>query len=121
MTLSFKGAVPALAGAILGVTLLCGAGAAVAKSDDGNDRRVVISNESNSIVTEVHASNVGTDDWEEDMLDDDTIDSGDSMTFNIDDGTDACYYDFKVVFDDGTYTTKYKVNVCQVSTLHVTE
>lgn len=113
-----SGAVTSL---VFAVAMMVGAGAASAQSDDGKDRSVLMVNDTKSIVTEVHASNVGTDDWEEDMLDQDTIDPGDSYTFDIDDGTTACYYDFKVVFDDDSSIVKYKVNVCEVSTLHITE
>lgn len=107
--------------AAFAIAMMIGVGPAQAQSDDGKDRSVVMTNDTKSIVTEVHASNVGTDDWEEDMLDEDTIDPGDSYTFDIDDGTSACYYDFKVVFDDDSSIVKYKVDVCSVSTLHITE
>lgn len=79
------------------------------------NRHVRIHNSSSAAIEKFYASNVGTNDYEEDILGSDVIDSGDTWDINIDDGTGYCKYDFLAVFDDGSKAKKNNVNVCEVS------
>ena len=79
------------------------------------NRHVHIHNNTSMTMEKFYASNVGTTDYEEDILGKDVIASGDSWDINIDDGTGYCKYDFLAVFDDGTRATKDNVNVCKVA------
>lgn len=79
------------------------------------NRKVDVINKTGSTMTSFFASSTGTDNWEEDMLDNDTLTNGETLEADIDDGTDACIYDFKAVFSDGSSVTKQKVNVCEIS------
>lgn len=90
-----------------------------AQSRDFHDRSVTVYNHTNTTVWEFYASNVGTDDWEEDVLGGKIIASGNSNRFNIDDGTGYCVYDVKVVFKNGAERIKRRVNVCAAAELHV--
>lgn len=85
------------------------------------DRRVVIVNATSYSIEEFYASNVGTDDWEEDILGQDILLPGQQVTINIDDGTGHCRYDFKAVFDDGDEARKDAVNVCEIGTFTFNE
>lgn len=80
------------------------------------DRRVDIINKTGYTMTSFFASAVDEDSWEEDMLDNDTLKDGEVLEADIDDGTDACIYDFKAVFVDGDTAIKRKVNVCEIGT-----
>ena len=62
-----------------------------------------------------YASTTGTDDWEEDILGRDVIESGDTFDINIDDGSGACRYDFKAVFENGQSLVRKNINVCEIS------
>ena len=79
------------------------------------NRHVHIHNNTSVVMNEFYASNVGTNDYEENILHGDVIQSGDSWNINVDDGTGYCRYDFKAVFDDGSEAKKDNVNVCEVS------
>src|SRR5436305_14550009 len=79
------------------------------------DRHVHIHNNTSLDIYEFHASNVGTSSYEEDILGDNVIASGDTWNINIDDGSGYCKFDFKAVFEDGSSATKDNVNVCKVS------
>ena len=92
-------------------TLLLMAGAAHAA-----DRHVEIVNKTGSTMTNFYASNVGAKTWEEDILGKDTLDDGDSVTININDGTGACKFDFKAVFENGASLEKQNIDVCRNST-----
>lgn len=93
----------------------------IAQSNDGKNRRVEIHNHSGRVIGWIYASNVGTDDWENDLLGSGkTMSPGDRKQGNIDDGTGYCMYDFKVRFlNGGDSLYKYKVNVCAVSIVDV--
>jgi len=85
------------------------------------DRVVTIVNKTSVTMTKFYASNVGTRDWEEDILAGDYLKPGQSVDIDIDDGTKACRYDFKAVFKDGESVEKGNVNVCEVGEFSFTE
>jgi hypothetical protein len=86
------------------------------------DRHLRINNFSNESVYEVHITNSGNRYWGSDLLDsNEVIGSGNSMNWNVDDGTGACYFDFKFVMADGSSRYKYNYNVCAESDLNVVD
>jgi hypothetical protein len=89
------------------------AGFASAQSNDRHNRQIEITNLTNVALLEVYASNVGTKDWQEDVLGEDVIHPGQKFRFNIDDGTGYCKYDFKLVFEDGDELFREGYNVCE--------
>jgi hypothetical protein len=106
----------ALAMLASGVVAACFATSAVA---DAN-KKVKIINETRHAMVEFHASRVGTNDWEEDILGQDTLGVGNSVTVNF--GTDDyCLYDFLGVFDDGDKVEKRRINVCDIGSFRFTE
>lgn len=80
------------------------------------DRRVIIANKSSATINEFYASSTGARSWQEDILGNEVLSSGNSVQINIDDGTGYCKYDFRAVFEDGTESVKRQVNVCEVGT-----
>ncbi len=89
--------------------------AASSDCDDGKDRRIRITNDTSYSLTQLYGSNVGADDWEEDVLGNRVLKPGQSVTVNFDDGSCYCNFDFKAVFSDGTSTIKRRYNVCESS------
>jgi len=85
------------------------------------NREVVIVNKTGTDIAEFYASNVGTNDWEEDILGVDVLPSGERVTVNIDDGSGACKFDFRAVFADGDEAVKGNVNVCEIETFNFTQ
>ena len=79
------------------------------------NRHVDIVNDTGKTMSEFYASATGTDDWEEDILGEDTLDNGGVFDIDIDDGTGACKFDFKAVFTDGTSHVRRAVDVCKIS------
>jgi hypothetical protein len=82
--------------------------------DDGLDREVFLNNRSDSTIVAFYASNVGTNSWEENILDGNEVDPGYRVHINLDDGSGYCRFDVKTVFADGTYVVRHDVNVCAV-------
>lgn len=78
------------------------------------NRVIEIINNTRHTMTHFYASNVGTNNWEEDILGRDTLPSGESVYVNIDDGRGWCKFDLFAKFKDGYEARKNNVNVCAV-------
>lgn len=98
------------AAACAALLLLAGSAAQAA------NRHVDIVNKTGMTMKHFYASSTGTDDWEEDILGRDVIEDGETFDINIDDGTGACRFDFKAVFDNGKSLVRKSINVCEIST-----
>lgn len=79
------------------------------------DRHVLVINETSYTLVRFYASNVGTNDWQEDILGRGVLASGRYVNVNIDDGTGYCHFDLKAVFADGQQAIRRNVNVCTVA------
>ena len=101
-----------LISALGALVVLATSTAASSTCDDGKDRRVRITNDTSYTLVQLYGSNVGADDWEEDVLGSRVLKPGQSVTVNFDDGTCYCHFDFKAVFNDGTSTIKRRYDVC---------
>ena len=84
-------------------------------ANDGQNRRVTVENVANQSIYYFHASPATSTTWEEDLLGSSTIPSGNSKVFNIDNGTNECFYDLKVTMANGKEHIQRRVNVCTVS------
>ena len=100
----------ALAAVLSGVALVGQANA------DAYDRRVVLVNNSSQALTRFYASNVGTDNWQEDVLGRYALRPGQQVRINLNDGTGYCRFDFKTVAASGEVIVRRNVNVCEVTT-----
>ncbi len=104
----------AVAFAVLGAITLAACNDAVntVYAADNYNRVMDITNNTGVTMTRFYASNTGQNSWGPDQLGSSVLGSGRYMTINFDDGTNACYYDFKAVFADGDVLTASNVNVC---------
>ena len=102
----------ALAAAAAALVSLAGTASA---APDGKNRKVTVENLSSQTVRELYASPITATIWEEDLLGQRTLPAGQSISANIDNGTDQCYYDLKAVLANGKAVEQRKVNVCAVN------
>lgn len=84
---------------------------------DSWNREVEIVNRTDVSILTFHGSNVGTDDWEEDILGDSVIPPHRSVMIDFDDGTGYCHFDFRAEFSDGDVVVKNNVDVCTVTSV----
>lgn len=82
------------------------------------DLYVTVKNKTSTTLTELYVSHVGTNSWEENILDSD-VDPGESVRVTIADGRTTCEYDIKAVFDDGGKAEFRDENLCKVTTFTV--
>ncbi|MGY2051366.1 hypothetical protein [Methylobacterium sp. JK268] len=84
------------------------------------NRHVDIVNKTGLTLKHFYASSIGSNNWEEDILGRDTIANGETFDIDIDDGTGACRFDFRAVFQNGSEIIKRNINVCEISTFTYT-
>ena len=86
-------------------------------SGDGRDRRVEVRNHTGETIYYIYWSNTGDDSWREDRLGSDVLLDGDDLSVQVDDGSGACRFDFKVRTASSREIVQNNVNVCEVSTV----
>ncbi|HEX2763122.1 MAG TPA: hypothetical protein VHM92_04655 [Allosphingosinicella sp.] len=101
--------------AIVAATLVFAASGTARAAPDGKNRKVTIENVSTQTVRELYASPITAKTWEEDLLGQRTLAPGQSISANIDNGTDECYYDLRAVLANGKAVEQRTVNVCASS------
>ena len=105
--------------AVFAITALLVA-ATPAQADNPKNRWIKFNNNSDQAILEVHFSNTQNENWGADLLDtDQVISAHHALKLNLDDGTDRCHMDVKVVMEDGTKRFKYNYNVCAETELNV--
>src|SRR3954462_12182927 len=87
------------------------ASAASAASTDGKNRKVMVQNVSSQQVNNLYASPITAKTWEEDLLGQRVLAAGSSIEANIDNGTNQCMFDLKVVMANGKTFEHRAVNV----------
>ena len=95
--------------AVVAAAVLVGSAAAAAppaatpvvQSKDGYDRHVTIKNRTGWTMLRFYASDSRSDDWEEDILGDDTLPDGESVEITFDRGENASMWDLRIEDSDG--------------------
>ena len=78
------------------------------------NRNVLLVNQSSLTLVKFYASNVGTNDWQEDILGLGVLAPGYYVNVNIDDGSGYCHFDLKAAFSNGHEIIRRNVDVCAV-------
>lgn len=66
-------------------------------------------------ISEVYVSPSKTDDWEEDILGDDSLEDGERANITFSRAGKTCMWDLKVVYsDDDSSAVWHDINLCQV-------
>ena len=71
-------------------------------------------------LTHLYLSPAATDDWNNDILGDQTVPAGETAEVSIDDGVESCMYDLRADFDDGDAIDVRGVDVCKIEGTTVT-
>lgn len=99
----------------VGKALLVGASLlwATAVSAGTQDFRLV--NETGYQIDYVYVSSVDTQDWEEDVMGDDALPTGDWVDIVFEGGADECLWDLKAIYNDGEEAVWGGIDLCAVS------
>lgn len=96
---------------VVSLLAFCSFGLSAAQAQD---RHVLVNNESSYTLVRFYASNVGTNDWQEDILGRGVLAPGYYVNVNIDDGTGYCHFDLKAAFSSGQEVIRRNVDICTV-------
>jgi hypothetical protein len=86
-----------------------------------DDLVFMLDNKSSTPVNEFYASAVDVNNWEEDILGQDILESGNFARITIKDGRGVCNYDLKIVFSDGEELEERAINLCETGSYTVTD
>ncbi|WP_374604800.1 hypothetical protein [Arenimonas sp.] len=100
----------------LGLALALASAPALAEDLD-----FTLTNDTESVLAEFYASPADVGEWEEDILGDDVLGSGESVEITIADGRTQCEYDLRFVFDDGSETIVQAEDICETGSFNITE
>lgn len=85
------------------------------------DLNFTLNNTSSSPVNGFYVSHVGTNSWEDNLMEGRTLASGGSVSVLIADGRTTCEYDIKVTFEDGSSTDERGLNLCEMGSYTVSD
>lgn len=101
------------AAAVIATTIGLGGLAQAAKQD------FTLVNRTGYTVSHVYVSAADANSWEEDVLGEDTLETGDHVDIGFEKGERGCLYDLKVVYDDGDSSAWAKINLCQINRIAI--
>jgi hypothetical protein len=78
----------------------------------GDERHVVLTNNTQELITEIYVSDDRSDNWLEDHLGLDFLLPGDSLSIKVDDRNGNCRVDVKTVLSNGSSLVYRRVNAC---------
>lgn len=93
----------------------------VSGSAIANDAFFTLVNKSDYVISELYASPINTDDWEDDILGQDVLDPGQRLNVTVSDGSDQCEYDMKVVDEDGEEHILEGLDICEDALVEFTK
>ena len=88
--------------------------AAAQTGADGQDRRVLIENQSSQTILYVRGSPTSDPSFGPDRIPDRVIAAGQSSVVDFDSGSRECLYDLRVTMADGSNVDRMNVDVCRV-------
>lgn len=114
-------AIAALAAASIGVMgFAAGAPAAGGQSQDGQNRRVRVHNQTGAVLQKLQAADVRTGEFGADLLGGNAVATGASAPVLIDDGKGGCLYDLRAELAGGQVLVRENINVCRIADYYLT-
>ena len=73
-----------------------------------------LDNQSSGAVNEIYVSTLDSNSWEEDILGQDVLPSGEQATITITDTNGICKFDVRLVYDDESVTDERNIDLCNL-------
>jgi hypothetical protein len=74
-----------------------------------------LNNKSSGAVNELYVSPLDANTWEEDILGQDVLDSGQTATITISNADGRCQWDVRIVYDDASVTDERNIDLCTLA------
>ena len=85
------------------------------------DLEVIVVNDAGPDLIGFYVSPAGSDAWDENLLEDNPLASGNELTVTIPDGLTQCIYDIRGVFQDGDVLEDRGLDLCELGEYSFTE
>jgi hypothetical protein len=82
-----------------------------------SDETLHVNNRTGYTISEIYIAPTSTDNWEEDIMGDDTLEPNTSVNVDFSRSVDTCKWDLKAVYDDGTNAVWKNIDLCKISTI----
>ncbi len=80
------------------------------------DRRdFTVHNQTSYQIKRLYVSPHNAENWEEDVLGQDVLQAGHSVTIHFSGAENTCYYDIKAVYEDGDKSIKMNLDLCRIT------
>lgn len=89
-------------------------------SNDGQNRRVRVHNQTGWTIVSLYATDPARTDWRGDLLTPEALATGDSAVIDVDNGSGACVYVVRAEFSNGERLERVGVNVCRIADYYFT-
>ncbi len=89
-------------------------------SNDGQNRRVRVHNQTGWTIVGLYAADPARADWRGDLLVPEVLATGDSAVIDVDNGSGACVYVVRAEFSNGERLERVGVNVCRIADYYFT-
>ena len=111
--------IAAAAGAVIAGAGLSAA-ATAGQSQDGQNRRVRIHNQTGATVVRLQAADVRTGQFGRDLLGGTPMATGASVPVTLDDGAGGCLYDLRAELAGGQVLVRENINACRIADYYLT-
>lgn len=92
---------------------------ALASPAMAGDQDFNLNNATGYTIEKVYVAPSKSNDWEEDVLGDDTLEDGTNVDITFPQSGSACKYDLKVVYDDGEEAMWGNLDLCTISSVKI--
>lgn len=89
-------------------------------SNDGQNRRVRVHNQTGWTIVSLYATDPARTDWRGDLLTPEVLATGDSAVIDVDNGSGACVYVVRAEFSNGERLERVGINVCRIADYYFT-
>lgn len=80
-----------------------------------SDETLTVANRTGYTINELYLSPHSANNWEEDVMGDETLETDTSVDIDFSKSEDTCMWDMKAVYDDGTKRVWGNINPCKIS------
>ena len=112
--------IAAAAAAALVASGLSAAATPEGQSQDGQNRRVRIHNQTGAAVLRLQAADVRTGEYGRDLLGGTPLATGASVPVTLDDGAGGCLYDLRAELAGGQVLVRENINACRIADYYLT-
>lgn len=81
----------------------------------------MLDNQSSEAVQEFYVSPVSSGSWEEDILGQDVLPSGEASRITISGADDMCEFDLRIVYEGGSVVEEREIDLCETGSYTVTD